>query len=111
LWSYKGTQYFSRVEVDPVGNVTYGDGHVAGNTFTTRATGPADTGSFVPGPNGKLVVNVPLDQVGGPPSGAILTSPNGQVRELVGTTATGGLIVPADQGGPQYDYQVGQTCH
>ncbi len=111
LWSYKGTQYFSRVEVDPVGNVTYGDGHVAGNTFTTRATGPADTGSFVPGPNGKLVVNVPLDQVGGPAAGAILTSPNGQVRELVGTTATGGLIVPADQGGPQYDYQVGQTCH
>jgi hypothetical protein len=52
-----------------------------------------------------------LSQVGSPPAGAILTSPNGQVRELIGTTATGGLIEPVDQGGPQYDYKVGQVCH
>ena len=25
--------------------------------------------------------------------------------------ATGGLIEPVDQGGPQYDYKVGQVCH
>jgi len=54
---------------------------------------------------------VEVDTAGGPPLGAILTSPNGQVRELVGTTVTGGLIEQADQGGPQYDYQVGQVCH
>ena len=111
LWSYNNTQYFSNVEVDPAGNVTFADGKVSGNQYQARRSGPADSGSLVLGPNGTLTVNVPLAQVGSPPTGAILTSPNGQVRELVGTTVTGGLIVQADQGGPQYDYQVGQACH
>jgi hypothetical protein len=86
------------------------DGQIQGNTYTARRTGVVDTGSFVAGPNGTVTVNVPLDQVGGPPAGAILSSPNGQVRELVGTTATGGLIEPVDQGGPPFDFQVGQKC-
>ncbi len=111
LWSWNNIQYFSVVEVDPAGNVTFGDGQVQGNTYRTRSGSSSDTGTLVPGSNGTLTVNVPLAAVGAPPAGAILTAPNGQVRELLGTTTTGGLIEQVDQGGPQFDFQLGQACH
>ena len=49
-----------------------------------RSSGPADTGSFTPGKNGTVVVNVPLSVVGNPKLGAVLTAPNGQTKVLVG---------------------------
>jgi subtilase family serine protease len=110
LWNYNGTQYFSQVEVDPTGTITYGDGSISGNTYSSRSSGPADTGSFTPGPNGTITVNVPLAVVGGPNLGDVLVAPNGQSKVLVGTTQTGGLLEPADQAGPNYDYKLGQSC-
>lgn len=108
LWTYNGTQYFSEAEVDTTtGAVTYGDGTVAGNQFTTNNT---DTGSFNPGKNGTVVVNVPVANVGNPAGGALLLAPGGQTRVLVGTTTSGGFIEEADAGGPNYDYKLGQRC-
>jgi hypothetical protein len=108
LWTYGGTQYFASAEVDAVtGAVTYGDGTVSGNQFTTANT---DTGTFVPGKNGTITVDVPLKNVGSPAAGSTLVAPAGQTRVLLGTTATGGLIEQADVGGPQYDFGVGSGC-
>lgn len=105
LWTYKGTQYFASAEVDALtGTVTYGDGTVSGNQFTT---GNTDTGTFVPGKNGTITVDVPLAHVGSPAAGDTLVAPAGQSRVLLGSTVTGGLIEQADVGGPQYDYVLG----
>lgn len=108
LWTYKGTQYFSEVQVDTTtGDVTYGDGTVSGNTFNSANT---DTGTFNPGANGTVTVDVPLANVGSPPAGDILVAPAGQTAVLAGTTAVGGFIEQADVGGPQYDFQIGAVC-
>jgi pseudomonalisin len=108
LWTYNGTQYFSSVEVDTTTDaITYGDGTVSGTDFTTANT---DTGSFNPGTDGTVTVDVPLANVGSPATGDVLLAPAGQTRVLVGTTETGGLIEPTDVGGPQYDYQIGAVC-
>jgi hypothetical protein len=108
LWTYNGTQYFSSVEVDTTtGAITYGDGTVSGTQFTTANT---DTGSFNPGADGTVTVDVPLANVGSPANGDVLLAPAGQTRVLVGTSETGGLIEQADVGGPQYDYQLGAVC-
>jgi len=65
-----GTTLRTEVEVDTsTGDVTYHDGTVSGNQFTTAHD---DTGSFTEGPNGTAVVNVdntitytpPVDFVG-----------------------------------------------
>jgi hypothetical protein len=96
------------VQVDTTtGDVTYSDGTVDGTTFTTNNT---DTGTFTPGANGTVTVNVPVANVGSPAKGDILVAPAGQTRVLAGTTATGGFIEQADVGGPQFDYQLGATC-
>jgi subtilase family serine protease len=109
LWSYKGTQYFSNAEVDTTtGTITYSDGTVAGNQYTT--VHKTDTGSFNQGKNGTVVVNVPLTNVGSPATGDTLLGPAGQTKVLVGTSTTGGLIEAADSGGPQYDFQIGAVC-
>jgi hypothetical protein len=109
LWRYKDTTYFSHVEVDATGSVTYLDGTVDGNLYNDRFDGPADTGSFRAGPNGTVVVNVPLDRVGKPPLGAILEKPFGETRALIGAAGTGSLQ-PVDTAGPRYDYKIGQRC-
>jgi hypothetical protein len=109
LWSYNGTTYFSNAEVDSVtGAVTYGDGTVAGNQYTTAHSD--DTGAFGSGAGGLVEVDVPLANVGSPPVGATLTGPGAQSKVLEGTSQTGGLIEAADSGGPKYDYVVGQRC-
>lgn len=116
LWSYTDpttkttTQYFTEATVDTsTGTVTYGDGTVSGTQFTD-GTGTGDTGTLTTGPNGTVVVNVPLANIGAPPSGAVLTAPTAQTRVLVGAPQTGGLIEQADAGGPQYDFQIGAVC-
>jgi pseudomonalisin len=115
VWSYKGTSYFSSVSVDNTGAVAYGDGTLSGSQYTNRSdsTGVAasDQGTFNPGKHGTVTVTVPLQFVGNAKAGDILGSPTGQTFELVGTPQTGGLLEPVNQGGPQYDYQVGQVCN
>jgi subtilase family serine protease len=109
LWSYAGTTYFTNAEVDTTtGTVSYSDGTVSGSQYSTVHSG--DTGSFTTGPNGVVEVDVPLANVGSPPTGASLTGPGAQTKVLEGTTATGGLIEAADSAGPHYDYTVGETC-
>ncbi|MBV9485588.1 MAG: S8/S53 family peptidase [Frankiaceae bacterium] len=107
LWNYKGKQYFTDAEVDSVGAVTYHDGYVDGTTFTTAND---DTGQFVAGKNGRVVVDVPLANIGSPAKGATLTAPAAQTRVLVGTAGTGGLIEQADGSSPGSGYVVGQRC-
>jgi hypothetical protein len=107
LWNYKGKQYFTDAEVDSVGTVTYHDGTVDGTTFTT---GHDDTGQFVEGKNGRVVVDVPLANIGAPKVGAKLTAPAAQTRVLIGTGPTGGLIEQADGSSPGFVYVVGQRC-
>ena len=109
LWNYNGTTYFANAEVDSVtGAVTYGDGTVAGNQYTTAHSD--DTGALTTGPSGRVEIDVPLANVGSPPTGAALTGPGAQTKVLEGTSQTGGLIEAADSGGPKYDYVVGDRC-
>jgi len=104
LWSYKGIQWFSHASVAQSGAVTYTDGQVNGNTYSDR-TGSNDTGSFHAGPNGTVVVNVPLSAVGGAKRGQILQQLGGSTKELAGI-----LLEPVDDTTPQHDYMLGQTC-
>ncbi len=106
-WSYKGVTYFANAEVDSTGAVTYHDGTLAGSQYTNAHT---DTGHFGSGKNGVVEIDVPVANVGSPPSGATLVGPGAQTKVLVGTGQTGGLIETADSGGPQYDYVMGQHC-
>jgi pseudomonalisin len=108
LWTYKKAQYFSVAEVDTTtGAVTYHDGTVDGNEFSTAND---DTGSFTAGKHGTVEVNVPLAHVGTPSRGDVLLAPAAQTRVLVGTSESGGLIEQADVGGPTNDYKLGQVC-
>lgn len=72
-WTYDGVNYFSRARVDTV------PGNTAVYSFGTYeppryVTLDATTGSFNPGENGTVQVDVPLAAVGAPPSGeAVLT--------------------------------------
>jgi pseudomonalisin len=111
VWAFKNARYFSVVQVDSAGTVTFGDGSVQGNLYQNRRGSGTDTGQFNPGPNGTVVVNVPMSAVGNPVLGDILASPTGQTKVLVGVPQVGGFIEPAHQGGPQYDYKVGETCN
>jgi hypothetical protein len=108
LWTYGGKEYFSVAQVNnQTGAVTYNDGYVNGNTFQNVNT---DTGQFITGKDGKVIVYVPLKNVGNPPTGTTLLAPSAQTRVLVGTTATGGFIETADAADPYYNYVVGQRC-
>jgi hypothetical protein len=103
VWTYKGIQYFSHANVDPSGVVTYTDGSIQGNTYADRAA--SDQGAFNPGPNGTIVVRVPLSAVGGAKRAQMLLSPNGQTKERVGV-----LLEAVDDTSPQNDYLIGQVC-
>jgi hypothetical protein len=117
-WNYKPagaaspTVYAVDVQVDTSGNVTYADGTMtvtdAGGTtnyqFTPNPSSTA-TGTFGSGPKGRVEVDVPLSDVGSPPSGAALQG--AQAYTADGTTPALGFIV--DQAGPGKDYKVGQT--
>jgi hypothetical protein len=104
-WVYKGKTYYSEAYVDATG-VKYGDGTVS-TSHSTRAL--TDTGSFNEGPNGTVVVNVPVSFVGNPKKGEVLAAPSGDTRSGVGS-ASGGLVLGTDVAGPVYDYRVGQVC-
>jgi hypothetical protein len=107
-WLFGEKQYFSEVFVDPTGTVTYSDGEFTTSGRSTRASD--DTGSFNEGPNGTVVVNVPVDGVGGPKVKDILAQPYGETRVFYGDALVGGLTPAVDKAGPEYDYQLGQVC-
>src|SRR5258708_7327725 len=109
LWAYEGVQWFSHVSVDPSGTVTFTDGQVNGNIRNDR-TGATDTGQFNTGKEGTVVVDLPLSAVGRPPLASILTSPTGETDVTVGAPGVGGLLEPADSGGPDNDFGLDQLC-
>jgi len=112
LWTYAGTQYFTVAEVDSVTKaITYSYGSVSGNMFSTA--GSATSGTFSPGVNGTIVIDVALASVGvkAPESSTTLLAPAGQTRVLVGSTATGGLIEQADAGSDNsMSFSLGESC-
>jgi subtilase family serine protease len=105
-WTYNNTMYFANAELSavPGSAPTFHDGTVTqtGNTsnFSNNSSHTNDTGSFTPGPNGIVEIDVPLANVGGPPIGAVLTTPAALTDILVGTAAAGGLLERVDTGGP-----------
>jgi len=109
-WSFHAINYYSWVEVDPAGNVTYGDGTLK----NSHSDNPGhDTGSFNEGPNGTVVVNVPVSRVGGPSRGDILTQISAETREFIGVKAglpINGLVEPVDSASSDFDFLVGQKC-
>jgi len=116
LWTFKGTTYLASAELGLGGTIDYGDGTFSSSGFSQANT---DTGSFNTGPNGTLVVTVPLANVGSPAVGAVLASPAGKtyIGEGVPPTPAGGssgLQLAVDNGGPNCNFTVcnagGQTA-
>ncbi|HZU60184.1 MAG TPA: hypothetical protein VE983_04420, partial [Solirubrobacteraceae bacterium] len=104
------------VQVDSSGNVTYADGTEtvsntggSANYQFTPASNNAATGTFTPGPNGTVEVDVPLSALG-LTAGQVLSGPSAYTATGDNAQATGlGFIV--DQDGPGNNYTVGQpTC-
>jgi hypothetical protein len=104
LWNYKGTQYFSHASVDSSGAVVYTDGKIVGGTRADRS-GATDPGSFNAGPNGTIVIRVPLSAVGGPRRGQMLRGPSAETDEQAGL-----LLETVDATYSQNDYLIGQVC-
>ena len=115
-WTYGNKEYFAyaHLSVTPTSTPTYGDG-TATKTGTTTNYAPVntDTGSFNQGPNGTIVIDVPLTNVGSPPLGAVLLHPAAVTFTEEGTPSTsqGGSGVASlqqvDTGGPDLNYTVG----
>lgn len=62
-WTYAGTTHFAQANsTGPV--VTYRDGTCDGS-FHTKST---ITGAFIPGKNGRIILNIPRADVGNPPN-------------------------------------------
>ncbi|MHB8339926.1 MAG: hypothetical protein ACYDB7_01985 [Mycobacteriales bacterium] len=116
-WLYKGTTYFasSQLSAVPGSTPSFADGSlVKVGTSTEYQQVNTDTGTFLPGPNGVVVINVPLANVGHPASGAVLASPAGATFTELGTppnpTGKGvGSLQSVDSGGPGRNYTVGTT--
>ena len=110
-WAFQGRDWYSVVQVDSSGNVTFNDGETVqtndpqGRTPGRTTRTDADPGSFGDGPNGRIVVQVPLSAVGNPKVGDVLSAPTASVQEQEG------VILPTyDTAGPEYDFQLGATC-
>jgi hypothetical protein len=90
--------------VDPTGTqVFYNDGTTADSSLTPP-TSSNITGSFA---GGTLTMDVPLADVGSPPTGAVLQYPYGLTRAV-----NDPALVPftVDTGGSQRAYSVGRAC-
>ena len=103
-WQFGGVQYYTLAAVDSTGAVTYGDGTVT--TAGRSPRGAADTGTFTPGPNGTITVDVPLSAVGRPHAGNLLQGPIAETREVEGQA----LVVQYDTAGPTFDVLLGAVC-
>ena len=104
LWTYAGTTYYGMAYVDPTGTEVFYDDGNTNDSSLTPPTSSNISGSFA---NGTLTLDVPLADVGNPPTGAVLTYPYGLTRAV-----NDPALVPftVDTGGSQRDYSVGRTC-
>ena len=103
-FQFGGTSYYTLGSVDATGAVTYTDGTVSGGARTAR-TGAADTGSYVPGKNGTVSVNVPVSAVQNIHQGNLVLGPNAETREVEGA-----VVLQYDVAGPTYDVLLGAVC-
>lgn len=114
-WNYGGKTYFAQAQLSalPTSAPVYSDGTVAavGSSHQYQAA-HTDTGQFVTGHDGAVVIDVPLADVGAPPTGAVLGQPTGLSYVEVGVPSNPtGLSVASlqqvDSGGPTHNYTVG----
>lgn len=107
-----GTLYFTNAEVSATGDIAYSYGTQDSTTGAYSAAGDA-TGTFDTAHN-TVSVTVSLSDVGGGGSGSVLGQFAGATYGLVGAPSnpvvSGGSLQPIDSAGPQYDYQIGETC-
>ena len=106
VWAYGGTQFFTQLAVEPDGSVQAYDGQLIRVSLENRYQQlHIDTGAITPGANGTVEVDVPLANIGAPPTGAVLRQPSAQsyVRESV----VAGPLEPVDSAGPTDDYVLG----
>ena len=110
-WTYNKVTYFGNAEVDVTGAATYHDGTVdKTGPSSTYNNANAVTGSMGSGRRGVVEIDIPAADVGNPPAGAVLSSPNGLTAALVGAPAVGGSLPTVDTGGPNYDLTIGAVC-
>ena len=109
-WTVGSTSYFTNAEVSPGPTgptVTYGYGTVAGNRYTTNGSA---TGTFGSGPDGQVVVEVPLGAATGAVApGAQLLGVSASTKELVGVPGVGGSLQAVDDASGR-TYVLGEVC-
>lgn len=116
-WLYKGTTYFAAAQLGaiPGSTPTFADGTVVKvGSSTEYHQVDVDTGTFRTGPNGTVIIDVPLANVGHPAPGTMLTYPAGATFTEEGVppnpTGVGAASLQAvDTGGPSRNYVVGTT--
>ena len=117
LWTYTSggtkTTYFvnAELQVTPGSVPTYSDGTVTltGNSHSyNKSSNTNDTGHFTLGKNGVVEIDVPLANVGNPPTGAGLAGPTGETDILIGVIGSG-LLEKVDTGGPSCNYRWAPT--
>ena len=117
LWTYTSggtkTTYFANAElqVTPGSVPTFSDGTVTltGNSHSyNKSSNTNDTGHFTLGKYGVVEIDVPLANIGNPPTGAVLAGPTGETDILIGVIGSG-LLEKVDTGGPTCDYKVGSN--
>jgi hypothetical protein len=113
-WSYNNTVYFANAQLSPTPGATptFGDGTVTltGNTKNYNPVHTNDQGSFTPGANGVVEIDVPLANVGGPAVGAVLSQPAGVTFTEEGAPGVASALETVDSGGPTKDYTLGSVC-
>jgi hypothetical protein len=106
-WSYNGVAYFAQAQYSALGPV-FVDGTYtsvdSSNQYTARTN---DTGHFVTGSHGAVIINVALAHVGKPGLGAVLRQPAGYTYTELGVPEVAGSLRPVDSAGPGRSYVVG----
>jgi pseudomonalisin len=105
VWQFNGTEYFTQLAVEQNGTVLAYDGQAVHASLETRFQQlHVDTGIVTPGPNGTVEVDVPLANIGSPPSGSVLATPSAQSYVREGVLA--GTLEPVDSAGPNADFLI-----
>ena len=104
-WSFAGKEYYTLASVSSTGVVGYIDGEQTPSGRSPRSGAPLDTGQFIEGKNGQIIVNVPVSVVGGPHAGNLMQSPNAETR-----VQEGAVVLQYDAAGPSLDVVLGAAC-
>jgi pseudomonalisin len=112
-WTYNGTLYYAQATSDGaagVGVFSYSDGTYTSNFNSINAI----NGSATTGPNGTLVMDVPIADVGNPPAGAALVTPFADTHGTLTVLGAGLYWTAAGDRAPDQGFGaswiVGQTC-